>query len=757
MWPPVNRTTVVLVTVLVVFPGAAFGIQAAPVFPAEESLDIQFEAVDGDSPYVDVADTGGNELSISIGGPETDTPGVNVNALTQTGPLVSVTNVDTDGQPAELVVEGGSDQLQLVTDEGSVIPTNTSGNDAGLNLSVGEEVSVGVTVDTTTGDVEAGDTIEETLTITAQVPDENDSDESESGDGSGDGGDGGNSSDDGSDSGGEDGSQDGDEGNDSDGPTPPEESPDEPVVTDGDGDDATTDTVETTTTELSPDDIDDPDRTEAVAGAGTDSETTTASADGAAVSTAVDGAVAADSPAEIATAAAGTAEAGDATLGGAETNAAVITNIGLDRAQLGEFSETGSEREISDNAVFTITGLTTTLDGSRSVISPMAAISDREPLTAYDIEPAESVEGSATVTMPVGAAELEGASPDDLVIGRLTETGWQLLETAASRADGTVSVTAKTPGFSVFAVFAAPDVGYEWTFPDGTTKSGVSVDHSFDEPGIYDVELTVTNALGRSSTSTVQYVADDLPTVQPEIVDAGDDNRTTLAATVNNDLGETTVTWVLPDGTELTGTEVAAALPPGDNTVTVRVEDSFGLRSESEVVVSVNEPETVLEQVSQDPIVPLTALSSLVLFGTIRGYRRGSLQPVIEQLKRGPEIRSLGSPVVDAARARVGVTELSVRDSYQLTTVDVRLQTADGGVVVHKEISLDTQASQIMSSYEASPEWITLPPRVDLDPDAEYVLEVVVEDDAGHSTTDRTRSFVVTGADENSPTETGLL
>lgn len=45
-----------------------------------------------------------------------------------------------------------------------------------------------------------------------------------------------------------------------------------------------------------------------------------------------------------------------------------------------------------------------------------------------------------------------------------------------------------------------PDV-FVWDFGDGTTGIGSSVEHSFDEPGTYDVQLTVSNSAGNDDTT----------------------------------------------------------------------------------------------------------------------------------------------------------------------------------------------------------------------------------------------------------------
>lgn len=77
-----------------------------------------------------------------------------------------------------------------------------------------------------------------------------------------------------------------------------------------------------------------------------------------------------------------------------------------------------------------------------------------------------------------------------------------MLDTDVAVHGDSVVLEAQTPGFSPFAIFAAPDIRYTWTLPDGSTETGRDIQTEFDEPGIYEAELTVTNSLGQSDTTT---------------------------------------------------------------------------------------------------------------------------------------------------------------------------------------------------------------------------------------------------------------
>ena len=52
---------------------------------------------------------------------------------------------------------------------------------------------------------------------------------------------------------------------------------------------------------------------------------------------------------------------------------------------------------------------------------------------------------------------------------------------------------------------SSPDaavVDYAWDFGDGTTATGVTTTHTFDEKGVYNVTLTITDSSGQSGTRT---------------------------------------------------------------------------------------------------------------------------------------------------------------------------------------------------------------------------------------------------------------
>ena len=167
----------------------------------------------------------------------------------------------------------------------------------------------------------------------------------------------------------------------------------------------------------------------------------------------------------------------------------------------------------------------------------------------------------ATIRMRVSLDRLEeiGADADDLRMNRYNadEGEWQGLETdPIGQTDTHVRLEAETPGFSYFSVSATSEptaaidapaeveegeevtldasgsedeygeiVSYDWTV-DGESLSGETVTTTLENPGDVDVELTVTNDAGETSTAgaTVSVLEEDVG----DVVDDPDDGISTI-------------------------------------------------------------------------------------------------------------------------------------------------------------------------------------------------------------------------------------
>ncbi len=92
-----------------------------------------------------------------------------------------------------------------------------------------------------------------------------------------------------------------------------------------------------------------------------------------------------------------------------------------------------------------------------------------------------------------------------------------------------------------------------WNFDDGTVMSGCDVFHLYDEPGCYDVELSVTSVLGCSNSTQYNDIVCVLPSptagiaIDPEYIDSSDPSTTVS----NTSSGAVSYIWNMGDGSEL--------------------------------------------------------------------------------------------------------------------------------------------------------------------------------------------------------------
>lgn len=139
---------------------------------------------------------------------------------------------------------------------------------------------------------------------------------------------------------------------------------------------------------------------------------------------------------------------------------------------------------------------------------------------------------------------------------------------------------------------------YAWDFGDGTTSSGVTASHTYEDSGQFDITLTVTDTQGltSSTTQTLRITAEPAADfeVTPESPRVGD--TVTLDGGISSDPDGTiqSYTWDLGQGDEVTGQRVTTTYQSADAyQVSLGVEDSQGnadVKTKTVDVVSTGEP-----------------------------------------------------------------------------------------------------------------------------------------------------------------------
>jgi hypothetical protein len=408
----------------------------------------------------------------------------------------------------------------------------------------------------------------------------------------------------------------------------------------------------------------------------------------------------------------------------------------------------GERRTLSaDRTRIMLAGEATELSGERSRLSSGDAIASRDRMIgAVDIDvPANRRDRPATVRFGLDRDRFGESDPDAVTIGHRTDDGWELLSTeVVESTDEEVILTAETPGFSVFAVFADHEVRYEWTLPDGSTAEGPVLNHTFADPGIYDVELTVTDAFGRVSTATYQVLANDAPESTIEVVER-EGETTTLAANVENEIGDTNVTWTFPDGTEATGTEVTHDLEDGSHEIDLRVVDEYGAESETRHTIAVGPPWAAVGSAAESlgmSLELMIQLGMLALIGSALalGYRRFPWTVFSLTGRHGPEITAFEAPTVKPDVGRFSIESLQVESgSSALKTITVEAIGDGDRTAIQKRIDASG-----MERYNASPEALIAPPGSDFDGEGRYTIRIKATDENGRSV--ERRASVATAA-----------
>ena len=134
---------------------------------------------------------------------------------------------------------------------------------------------------------------------------------------------------------------------------------------------------------------------------------------------------------------------------------------------------------------------------------------------------------------------------------------------------------------------------YQWSFFDGSSATIQSPTHTYGQAGTFAVVLTVTDAVGATSTSTVFVAVNALPAATAKAStnapNAGE--MLTFTGSVVGGTGPYTYAWTFGEGgTDSTQNPTHAYTAAGTYTVTLKVTDSAGVSSTSTLTVVAGPP-----------------------------------------------------------------------------------------------------------------------------------------------------------------------
>jgi PKD repeat protein len=174
-------------------------------------------------------------------------------------------------------------------------------------------------------------------------------------------------------------------------------------------------------------------------------------------------------------------------------------------------------------------------------------------------------------------------------------------------------ISSGTEGIAATFEFGADVVGgtgpytYSWNFGDGSVEvdDDETISHTFDLGGTYNVDLTVTDSTGRTSSDSILITVVERPRpslTAVEIISSGTEGIAPatfeFGADVVGGTGPYTYSWNFGDGSvEVDDDDVAHTFEEaGTYSVGLTVTDSSGQSASDSVEITVDEPATTEEE-----------------------------------------------------------------------------------------------------------------------------------------------------------------
>ncbi len=156
---------------------------------------------------------------------------------------------------------------------------------------------------------------------------------------------------------------------------------------------------------------------------------------------------------------------------------------------------------------------------------------------------------------------------------------------------------------------------YTWMI-EGQEMNGETISHMFEDPGEYDVTLTVADTSGNEGSNTITVTVMDVtsPTVGAEIPTEADTGETvTLVSNSSDNVGITSYTWTIA-GEEMANDTVDHTFDePGTHSVMLAVEDEAGNMDSKTWEIEVTDTISPQADLSVETDTPISVVESLKL------------------------------------------------------------------------------------------------------------------------------------------------
>ena len=296
------------------------------------------------------------------------------------------------------------------------------------------------------------------------------------------------------------------------------------------------------------------------------------------------------------------------------TDSAKITKRFVNVPPVASFTSSGEAFGIDETISF---DASSSYDSDGTIVSYSWAFGDGTTATGVSVSHAYSQIGTYTVTLTV--TDDDGATDN----ANATKTVSNQAPVASFTESAEIVSSGDRINFDASSSYDSDGtiVSYSWAFGDGTTATGVTADHTYEDNGVYTVTLTVTDDDGATGSSTSKKAV-----LNRHPVAAFTESDTTVMQneTIHFDAAESydadgTIVgylWEFGDGSTTTGVTADHAYSEvGEYTVTLTVTDNDG-DSTSEAANIVAETETSMQLALLSLIgLGITTLTATLLYG----------------------------------------------------------------------------------------------------------------------------------------------